>query len=417
MSPGGPHSGGPGTPVKNKTPVAGPVTGALLGLSAGGTALYLYGADDWGRLIVALLVGLLVLAPLLVVNLFFSVAYWRRGVTGLPWLWMWGPIALVWCAVLLAKGLAQHTRRLDEAKHPSVREMHVNLSGRSIWFDPAGQGGEPRGRQAMPGDAPGVFAEVTRYYSADDPMAIYEVARLAPSFRSMTVFVAPPPDGATATLPVVWQADAFPDVASFMRHLSFRGGEASVTEHWFFHYADRVEVVPALSLSGSAVMDLAGGPVPMVAFHIANLAHQRLARLEVDGATLGLGSEARAPEQANGYGCTERNHAAHALNRLQAPLKLRWQWAQANPAWHEATVKVPAFRERLDTPRGNPHLTSVTLYLQADGSVVAERSLLRSSLSGEMSLQTTGPGRPLATTPPCGYAPDRYGDAVTVFRD
>lgn len=404
---------------KAKVPLGGKVMGLLVAAVAGGAVALLQGSgEDWGAVYVAAALGMFVLAPLLVANLVITVLYVRQRAPGQVLGWLWLPLVVVASAVLALDGLAGRARRASESLHPSVREMHVNLSGRSIWFDPAGQGGEPRGRQAMPGDAPGEFTEVTRHYGADDPMAIYEVARLAPSFRSMTVFVEPPPGGATATLPVVWQADAFPDVASFMRLLSFRdGGEASVTEHWFFHYADRVEVVPALSLAGSQSMDLEGGPVPMVEFHIANLAHQRLARLEVDGATLGLGSEARAPEQTQGHGCTERNHAAYAINRLQAPLKLRWQWAQANPVWHEAEVEVPALRERLDTPRGSPHLTSVDLYLQADGTVVAERSLLRGSPYGQMSLQTTGPSRPLAMSPPCGYAPDRYGEAVKVFRD
>lgn len=401
-----------------KVPLGGKVMGFLLGAVAAGIATLLLGSgQDWGSVYVAAALGMFVLAPLLVVNLAMSVVHVRQRAPGQVLGWMWMPLVVVTSVALSMDGLSGQASRANEATHPSVHEVHVNLSGRSIWFDPAGQGGEPRGRQAMPGDAPGVFAEVTRYYGADDQMAIYEVARLAPSFRSMMVFVAPPPDGATATLPVVWQAAAFPDVASFMRLLTFRGSEASVTAHWFFHYADRVEVVPALSLSGTTATDLEGGPVPMVKFHIANLAYQRLARLEVDGATLGLGSEARAPEQAQGNGCIYRNYAAYAINRLQGPLKVRWQWAQANPTWHEAMVEVPVLRERLDIPRGSPHLTSVDLYLQADGSVVAERSLLRGPPFGKMSLQTTGPGRPLATTPPCGYAPDRYGEAVTVFRD
>lgn len=405
-------------PSRAKVPLGGKVMGLLVGAVAGGTAALLLGSDqDWGAVYVAAALGMFVLAPLLVANLVMTVLYVRQRAPGQVLGWMWLPLVVVASVAMSMHGLSGQARRANEAQYPSVREMHVNLSGRSIWFDPAGQGGGPRGRQAMPGDAPGVFTEVTRYFGDDDQMAIYKVARLAPSFRSMTVFVETPPSGATATLPVVWQAEAFPDVASFMRHLSFQGSEASVTEHWFFHYADRVEVVPALSLAGSQSMDLWGGPVPMVGFHIANLTHQQLARLEVDGATLGLGSEARAPEQAQGHGCTERNHAAYAINRLQAPLKLRWQWAQANPVWHEAMVEVPAFRERLDMPRGSPHLTSVTLYLQADGTVVAERSLLRGSPSGVMSLQTTGPTRPLAKTPPCGYAPDRYSEAVQVFRD
>lgn len=400
-----------------KVPMAGPVAGVLTGAAAGGIVVFLLTAgDNLGGIYIAILLGVFVLAPLLVVNLALSVMYLRREVPGRTFGWMWGPILAVLCLVLLIDGVGEQKRRSREAEHPNIREVHVNLTGYPIWFDPAGSGGDPRGTIAMRGDPRGAFTEMTRYFSDDDRMAIYDKARLAPSFKQMTVFLEPPAKGEARILPAVWRADAFPAVESFMKHLSFQGGEASVIVYWFFHYPDRVEVVPAIDLAGSQSMDLWGQGGPVADFHIANLARLPIARLEIDGATLALGSAAFAPEQAAGNGCSSRNYAAYAVNRLQAPLKVRWQWAQANPAWREALVEVPPFRNG-PLPRGRLRSSSVELYFQADGSVVAERSQVRDLPRDEMSIHTTGPARPLASAPPCGYAPDRYGESVKVVRD
>lgn len=400
-----------------KQPMAGPLVGGLIGLVACGAIVFLFTKGDHvGGVYIAVLLGVYVLAPLLVLNLVLSVIYLRRGVPAPTFGWMWGPIAAVGFLIMLRDGFSEQKRRSDEAEHPVIREVHVNLSGHRIWFDPAGKGGDPHGAVVLPGDPPGALVELSRYFGDDDTMAIYAKARLAPSFHEMTVFREPPPKGHPRMLPAIWRADAFPDVSSFIQHLSFQGGEASVVVYWFFHYPDRVDVIPAIDLAGSQSMDLWGHGVPVVDFHIANLGRWPIARLEIDGATLALGSATFAPEQADGNGCSSRNYAGYAVNHLQAPLKVRWQWAQANPAWHEALVEVPPFRTG-QLPRGRPRSTSVELYFQADGSVVAERSQVRDLPRDGMSIHTTGPARPLASPPPCGYAPDRYGESVKVIRD
>lgn len=400
-----------------KSPLAGPLVGSLAGVVAGGLIIFLFTrGDNVGGVYVAVLLGVFVLAPLLVLNLVLSVIYLRRGVPGRTFGWMWGPIVAVLCLIVLIDGIAEQKRRRDETEHPVIREVHVNLSGQRLVFDPAGKGGEPRGEIVLPGDPPGALVKMSRYFGEDDQLAIYDKARLVPSFKQMAVFSEPPAKGAPQIQPAVWRADAFPDVASFMKHLSFQGGEASVIVYWFFHYPDRVDVAPAIDLAGSQSMDLWGKGLAVVDFHIANLGRLPIARLEIDGATLTLGSEAFAPEDAAGNGCSSRNYAAYAVNRLQAPLKVRWQWAQANPAWQEALVEVPPFHGG-PLPRGRLRSTSIELYFQADGSVVAERSQVRDLPRDEMSIHTTGPARPLASAPPCGYAPDRYGESVKVIRD
>lgn len=398
-------------------PVAGPVVGALAGALAGGLVVFLFTkGDDVSGLYIAALLGFFVLVPLLVLNLVLSMIYLRRRLPGHIFAWMWGPIVAVMCLVMLMDGLAEQKRQSDAAEHPAIREVHVNLSGRSIWFDPAGKGGEMRGTIAMRGEEPGIFAELTRYFSESDQMAIYAKARQVPAVSEMPVFHEPPAQGDPRVLPVVWRADAFPAVDSFMKHLSFQAGEASVIVYWYFHYADRVEVAPVIDLAGSQAMDLWGRGTPVVDFHIANLGGLPIARLEIDGAAVALGGAAFESEQAVDYQCSRRNYAAYAVNRLQGPLKIRWQWAQANPAWQETVVDVPSFRSS-QLPRGRIRSTSIELYFLPDGSVVAERSQVRDLARGEMIIHTTGPSRPLASPPPCGYASDRFDDSVKVIRD
>lgn len=402
-----------------KAPVAGPIVGGLAGAVAFGLVLLLLSdSGSVGAVYLAAMVGFLVVAPLLAINLVLSVIYLRRNVPGRAFGWMWGPILAVVGLVTVIDSVKEHSRQHSETDHPVIRERHVNLSGLAIWFDPVGKSGEPRDSVTLPAYPTGSVVELSRYFGSDDNVAIYAKARLNSAFRNsnMAVFRAPADKGPPTILPLNWRAEDFPDVSSFMRYLSFQGGESSVVMYAYFHYPDRVDVRPMIDLGGSQSMDLWGQDVPLVDFHIANLGRLPIARLEIDGATLSLGDAAFAPEQAEGFGCASRNYEAHAINRLLGPLKVRWQLAEANPAWHEAEVAVPAFRSATRLP-GRPRSTSVDLYFQEDDSVAAERSQVRDTAQGVLSIRTTGPSRPLATTPACGYAPDRYSDQVKVIRD
>ncbi|WP_374600413.1 hypothetical protein [Niveibacterium sp.] len=400
-----------------KSPVAGAVAGVLAGAVAGGLVVLLRSRDyDYASVHIAIQIGAFLLAPLLAFNFVLSVLYLRRNVPSVSHAWIWGPIVIVLSVAFAMNGTAEIKRRNAEADHPRIREIHVNLSGYTIRFDPAGQGVDTRGRINIPGDPPGEFVERTRYFADDDRMAIYAKARLVPSFREMQVSRESLSAEQVAVLPVSQRAEAFPNIEGFMKYLSFQGSEATVITYWYFHYPDRVDVVPAIDLSGSQTMDLSGHDVSLVEFHIANLGRLPIARLEVDGETLALGSAAIPTEQADGNGCVNRNHAGYAINPLSGAIKVRWQLGQANPAWHEAVVYVPPFRSGERT-RGRIRSTSVDLYFESHGKVVAERSQEIDLPLGKMGIRTTGPSRPLASPPPCGYASDRYTEDVVVIQD
>jgi hypothetical protein len=371
----------------------------------------------------AAMVGMWVLAPLLVANVVVTLIYLYRRVSARTYLWMWVPPLTVLLGAVMVSGLMDMRSKAQEdafeSAHPNVQEVHVNLSGRDLWLDPESAVNDSNGAAVMPAKQPERFIELTRYaknFYGEDRMLAYEGGRLAADFRELTVYFGPPASTAPSKLPVVVAAP-YPDVGLFVSKLSFRPlNNVSLLKHLYFHYADRVEVAPALSLSGSASMDLWGANLPVVDFHLANLAARPLARLEIDGQAVDLGEQAFQRESAEGGDCRSRNFEAHAINRLQGPLKVRWQFAQANPSWHEAQVNVPSFKSA-QGPAGRVRSTSVDIYFQDDGSVVAERSQLIDRAAALLTVRSTGPAVALRQPPPCGMAADRFGDSVTRVQD
>jgi len=386
--------------------IAGPIVGIAAAIVMAWLAKMLLSDSQSGAYGVALIfivVTTAVLAPLLLGNLVLSIRYLHRNAPGRTFAWMWLPPL----AVLVALCVVDGVKRSIEAAHPNIREVHVNLTGRNLWLDPEGAANSTDRAEEMPGNTPEKFVQSTRHYSNQyekaDKMTAYKVARLADSFHEMRVFYGQPEDTSPTIVPVN-QPTAFPEVKSFIKYSEGRG-EESVIEYLYYHYPDHVDVVPAFSM-------YYGQPdtgVPLVEFHIANLGMRPIVRMEIDGQAIELGDEAFTPESAKDSACRNRNFAAYAVNHLNAPLKVRWQLAQANPAWHEANVVVPEFGS-IKVPQGLIHSTSVDLYFQADGSVVAERSqFIELSQGGPaFSVRTTGPAVPLLRKPPCGYAPDRY---------
>jgi len=398
------------------------IAGPIVGIAAALVMAWLLfswatlGNADWG-IYGIILEAVAILVPLLLANIVLSIVYARRNASRRTFTWMWAPLLLVLVAQMVFDGVQLQKERAIESAHPNIQEVHINLSGRNLWLDPTTNSTD--GAAGMPGNDPAKFIVFTRYYGKnEDRMAAYKVARLAESFHEMRVFYGQPLNTPPTTVPVN-RPVAFPDVKTFIDHLTFNGGEASIIKYWYYHYQDHIDVVPAISLAESQAMesqsmDLWGTEVPLVEFHIANLGTLPIARLEIDGQAIALGYEAFRPESENSD-CSRRNFEAYAVNNLGAPLKVRWQLAQVNPSWHEANVFVPEFSPG-KTPITRIRATSVDLYFQEDGSVVAERSQT-GELPQQRAIRTTGPAVPLLRKPPCGYAPDRYNENVTVIRN
>lgn len=407
-----------------KPHIAGPVVGLVMAaVMAALFALLGFSGDSIGAVYLAAAGGMFVVGPLAVANLILSIVYWRRQAPARTYLWMWGsPLAVLLAVAVIASvhdGIRAGRERSFEMSHPNIREVHVNLSGRSLWLDPESTVNDSKGAVELPADKPAQFVAFTRYakpYYGEDRMLAYTGARLAADFREMSVFYGKPDGTPPTMLPVVVRPEAFPDTASFLDKLSFKGGESAVLQYWYYHYPDRIEVVPALDLAGSQSMDLWGTNAPVAGFRLANLTSRPIARLEIDGQALALGEDAVFPETGDGSTCSARNYVTHAVNRLGAPLKVRWQFAQPNAPWQEAVVTVPSFKSG-QAPRGRARGSSIELYFQADGSVVAERSQEIDLPGDNFALRTTGPVPALRQAPPCGLAPDRYSEQAVIIRD
>ncbi len=310
-----------------------------------------------------------------------------------------GLLALMWVVPLLATmshpilvARDQGKRNALELAHPSITEHHVNLTGRTFWLSPL--------VDKSPVE-PGAISYVDRKQTLekhDDPMAEYAGERLAPGFKRMKIFFSEPtgaPDMMKPVRPGPWQDFAVVDKPD-------GSGVVSVTTYHYFHYPDRVEVVPTLNPLDPKyrTRELT---VPLIDVYPHNLSGSTIGRLQIDGQEVGLFEALVPPDKEH---CQIMVLAA--INAMAAPLKVRWQNVQPGSAWQEATVSVPPFQQARagkDVVRSN----AVHLFFMADSSVAAQRAqeiILDDQRNG---VRITEPGAALATPGVCGTAEATYG--------
>lgn len=395
------------SPDPARKPLTGPVVGVLLALVVIALLFNLYSDGSAGSLYVAIFVALVVLAPLLLVNLILTAVYLRRKVAGVTYAWMWLPIFSLYFVALIADAIYSQHKQNEAAKHPSIQEVHINLSGRDLWLDP-----DVASSARLAADKPEEFLPLTRYAGGSDSLSAYRVARLAPDFNSLRVFTGPPLTDNALTLPVQ-PSPHFPDTAAILPLLHYDASESGIIRYAYYHYRDHVEVAATLLLAGSSRMDLQGSALPVLDVHLVNLGRLPLARLEIDGETMDIGEHAVMPEKAGDCDYSQRNRSATTLLGGKPRLQLRWQLAQADPAWHEASVTVPAFAGA--RPPGQQWENAVELYFQEDGSVVAEPSQLYHQ-GDEVSLRLLASPPPLLRQPACGRVEGRFQESVKLLR-
>ena len=399
----------------------------LLGLSIAGLILFGIGVlNGWwlentfnnaiGSIFTLGIIAL-ALAILLIANLILTVVNIKNHALPLAHLYSWGPVLLALAALLILSAIKDAKKEFYEQSHPNIQEMHINLSGKFLWI------GEASSDNAL-SNTPDQFVEVTRYAGGNDKMLAYNGSRLAESFKNVSIYsseTASADSRVVLTLPVV-QAKSYPAVASFLskvKEFSLSGyspTEASLLVYQYYYYADHVEVAPAINLSGSDSMALWGSNIPVVEIHIANLQPQSIARLEVDGVTLALGSEPRKTE-TNSNECISRNYGSPMINILTAPLKVRWQFVEPNPQWHEAKVTVPQLPALKAKPDWKSRDTQVFLYFQKDGSVTSQWQQVVTLKGDKLGLRTTAILPKLIEPAPCGAAEDGWTEeAVRIKR-
>lgn len=404
-----------------------PVWGALLGLVMAG-AVSLLSVEirvphvSYAGAYAPIIFGVYGVLPLVVLGILTTVGYAVGHAPARAYGWLWLPTLAV---VVLSQGvfaIQDGRTQVEEAAydraHPNIEEVHVNLSGRDQWLDPESIRNDSRGRSVLAAEGEHRFITLTRYgrpYYAEDRMLAYQGARLAPDFKEMPVYFAEPEQSSPTPMPVV-VAGPYPDTKEVLARQPVDGrNEAEALVYFYYHYADHIEVVPTLRLSGSRTMDFWRSKAPLLAFHWANLGAKAIVRLEIDGQAMDVGGEGIESDATNAPRCNQRNYASHAFMTLDKPeVVVRWQRAEAHPKWHTATVRIPSFASG-ERPDGRPRNLSVMLYLQDDGPVSAERFQEFDLLREQLILRTTGPVPALSRKPPCGTVRDSYTEAVKVI--
>ena len=131
----------------------------------------------------------------------------------------------------------------------------------------------------------------------------------------------------------------------------------------------------------------------------------------MDGATLALGNSPLPPEN-DPTACNHRNFTSYIINPFNAPIKVRWQFAEVNSQWHEAVVRVPQLASPKAKPDWSKREDNVFLYFQKDGSVAAQWQQLVTFKGDKLGIRTTAIEPALVEPAPCGNAADRWDETV-----
>lgn len=316
-----------------------------------------------------------------------------------------GPVLAIvtWLPVLASLAIIPVSEffRVEEmaayaSTHPTVTEIHVNLTGRDLRFDPV-IGPHP----LMEGTKSDDFLEVRRDPASNrgDKMAAYRGVLLAPDFKSMQVIYGPPGKEAATSVPVM-VAPTPAHWTPFIPELGTRLARLMV--HFYYHYPDRVEVASVIDWDDGNTREYNNGK-PASGLFIHNLTSETVVRLEVNGETVpfywGL-------TPLRGEDCTV-SHSTAVLGANPKKLTVRWQTAQSAPIWNEATPTVPTFRNPI--PAGSSVTSkSVHLFLQQDGQVTVQRAQTYSTPARRDSVRASEPLPAFKAPPACGDAVDQY---------
>ncbi|MBC7756644.1 MAG: hypothetical protein H7Z20_08415 [Bdellovibrio sp.] len=256
--------------------------------------------------------------------------------------------------------------------------------------------------------------ELTRYrslYANADPLMMYSGSRLAATFKTVTVFLDCSINENTQSVKfAVIPPKSYQEISSFIGQLNnstnpYHTTEPDILVYQYYYYANHVEVAPALSLSGSANMDLWKENSPVISVHINNLNSQSIARLEIDGQALALGAN---PWQSDEKDSNCKSYAPNLISKLNAPLQVRWQFSEGNATWHEALVTVPKLNETLSKPAWKEREKNLYLYFQNNGEVAAQLLQVVVLKNDKIGIRVSEILPKLLAVGRCGTADDRW---------
>ncbi len=310
---------------------------------------------------------------------------------------MWIPVAASMAILPVAVVLESVDDAIYGSSHPAVQEIHVNLTGQTIFL----QTESSYGYEVLEGNDPDRFTKVDRDPAMNnraDKMRAYVGALPAPGFTSMSVTYGRA-DAPASVVPV----RVMPAPALWTAHsLDLASADAEELTHYYYHYPNRVEVVTAIDGGdGYAKRFKRGAPVVQVVIH--NLGSEEIVRLEVNGQPLSMPWSIEPAAQR----CHPGSH--EAIDQPQAPLTLRWQTAATDAQWRQATVAVPAFKNREPT-QGSIEEDTVHLYIKPDGSLAAQREQTLDVDLFTSGNRVTAAVPPFETDPTCGLVTGSHND-------
>ena len=334
--------------------------------------------------------------PLFLLTLGITIYLSYRGaINGRLMAVMWLPFVVSLAILPVAEFFSARERESYARKHPDVREVHVNLTGRDLRFDPA-----IGPHREMEGKDPARFLEVRREPTAhrDDRMAAYRGVLLAPDFNRMPVIYGPEEQGEAVSVPVAI-APTPADWAPFLPELGT--SLAKLLVHYYYHYPDRVEVASAIDWNdGNTPEHNNGKPASGVVIH--NLTGESIVRLEVNGQVVPF-YDGLEPLRAE-Y-CTVKSSTA--VLKPDGRLTVRWQSAQSAPKWNEATPTVPSFRKPVSAG-DKVTSTSVHLFLYPEARITVQRSRTFETASGRGAVSASAALPAFDSAPVCGDAAEQY---------
>lgn len=354
--------------------------------------------------VMLILLAVVVGVPLCFALLVTWLVYKRRASTPLPaklHAAMFLPTLAAMSVLPIGAGVQDIARRWFSEAHPDIRELHVNFSGRPLWLA-AGTAQTSAGswpHMPLLSGSEARFADFIRHPQEEDVNQgrfPYTGSRLRESEHSYAYADTDDAERPVTVRPRPLVLRPYPDLGRLPSDLR----ESDLLVYQYFHYYDHVDVAPGLArLDTSKLNGLQGRLGNVVSFHLSDQYPRGLARLEVDGQTLAIGTENERVFEAP---CDRRSSfVGSALLDIKMPLAVRWQTLDDPARWHEASVSVPAF-QGTTSPAMQASVRNVRLYF-LDGGVVAAEQFQTQSLLG-------GGQRTVSTGVPVGARTDRICD-------
>lgn len=369
---------------------------------------------DYG-VVMLILLAVVIGVPLCIALLVTWFVYDRRAPEGLPLklhIAMFVPTLAAVSIIPIAGAMESTARAWFSDAHPSIREIHVNMSGRPLWLAVGATTTYSGGVLQMPleSGSKAKFVGFTRNPSREEISAgtfPYEGSRLRAG-EHVYVYATSDEEGHPLSIrprPLVQMP--YPDLGRFSSNVR----ESELLVYQYFHYYDHVEVVPTLDLiEMSKLKGAARPPSHLVSFFLSNLYPPGLARLEVNGQAVVLGRDSNIASEASCY--RPRGLAGDALVDIDKPLVIRWQTLGAPERWYEARgVVVPSFGH---DAKGviDASVPSVMLYFLGNDMVKAERFQELRLRGDRPALRATGLPAGVSADKACGSAADMFNRSV-----